>query len=497
MTATVMLLTLLSLGAGSDGRETKSSTRPAPASELFVERVAGYDPVRVNVRCERHLARLVLSAIAKEGGLELELPEELTGYVHGVAIRAARPEDAIDAVAGSFGYLTRADGNRVRVERPPAPGEARARAWYAEKAQERFEGFLAFDGDHPDAPAAWLELACLREERGDFDGAIEALRSLREWNPSSPSSVDALAEIGRLQFILGDIDVAIATLVEVIDKHSANRASASAYALLGRCRLAADNVEMARRYFQIGIERFPSAPASVSSRIWCVDVQRRLGDVASAWEEVADLEAMPLTPSQAVELLEVRCHLDQATGRYADAEAGWLALASRATSPILTEKYLTQAFASARKAGDPLGELLVRAAMFPDRKRETVAAWLVAQGTPEAALRYRPDDPTIRLDAALARAAGGDLDRAEALLASTPITKETASLRKLVQAEIALLSKRPEDVPELLLAVVEASSDKAFVMKALDILARAYVLTGDYSQAEASLRGIIPKEGRR
>lgn len=492
----VALIAAVGLAAftSGDGRDARASVD----SELFVERVAGFDPIRVNVRCQRHLARNVLASIARVSGAEIvEIPEDFAGYVERVSLRNVTPDVAIDTVAGSLGYLTHVDGNRIRVVRPPAESTEEARAWYFDRAIERYETFLAFEGDHAEAPAAWLELARLREERGDPDGGIEALRSLREWTPSSPEAVAALVEIGRLQFLQGRIEDAVASLVEVIDRHGGHPACGDAYTLLGRCRLATDQVEMARRYFKIGIERFPKSPASISSRIFNVEVLRRVGEVELAWEEVADLEVERLTRGQALELLEVRSALEASTGYPSEAALGWLALASAERLPARRQRFLEDARRAAERAGDALGSLAIDLTLAPDSKGERIALWLVSQGFTEAALRFHPGDPEVMLRAARSRAAAGQLDRAQLLLTQTPVTVETASTRKLVQAEIALRSRRPEEVPGILLPYIEASSDKSFVLDALGLLSEAYLLTGNLGDAELSMQGIVPKEPRR
>jgi hypothetical protein len=251
---------------------------------------------------------------------------------------------------------------------------------------------------------------------------------------------------------------------------------------------------MARRYFAIGIERFPEAPATLSSRIWSVEVLRRLGDVETAWKKVAELESVPMPASQALELLEARALLEESTGYYTEAELAWLALAGASPNATIQRNYFSKGRAAAKRAGDSLTELLLRAAIEPDRKNTIVGLWLFDGGHAEAALRYVPEHPVARLEAALARAERGEAGRAEAMLWATPLDESTLALRYLVHAEVLLRSGRPSEVPALLRGAIEASSDRTFVEPAIQKMVRAYAALGDWESAELALRGIMPKE---
>ena len=69
-------------------------------------------------------------------------------------------------------------------------------------------------------------------------------------------------------------------------------------------------------------------------------------------------------------------------------------------------------------------------------------------------------------------------------------------LRKLIEAELAIRGGEPAQVPKILGAAIESSTDKAFVNAALRKLGEAYVALHDFERADSAFRGIVPKEER-
>ncbi len=462
---------------------------------VVVERIAGVDPPRLTIRADAAPVKRLMLAVADVAGLDATgVPADLEGFVGPISLLSVAPEDAVETLAGSIGWVGRVERNQIRLEPVPPPTDEAGRQRVLAEAIVQYEHFLAMAGDDPRAAAAWLELAALHEARNDRGRAIETLRALRDSAPLSSEAVVATVQTGRLEFDRGRWEEAMRSLVEVVEKHATHEAAPEAHVLLGRCRLAMGLPQIAERYFSRCLDQYPGTDAALAARIWRVEADRLLGRIDRAWSEIGALERLDLPPLRALQLLEVRTRAADASAWYREAAEGWLVLAAAEPDPALRIEPLERAAVAARRANDSTAELLARMASHPDATEHALGTWLLEEDLPALALERLAFDPQARFRAAMDRVRRGDLGAARHLLEQAPADGAWREIRSLIEADLALASGEAARVPHLLREVIDASQDAAFVNAALQRIGKAYLVLGDYRRAAETFRGIVPEE---
>lgn len=464
--------------------------------DLIVERVEGSDPPRVTVRCAAASARKVLLRTAEAAGLDpLPIPTDLDGLIGPVYLREASPDEIVELVAGAIGYVGRVERGRILCDLLPSSKEEGSRKALRDEAVAQYERFLTTSMEDSRAPRAWLELAALHHEARDLSRAIDVLRAMRETVVEGEARVRSAVHLGYLYFLAGQYESAMEVLLEITEKNSRRPEAGDAYYLLGRCRLALDAPELAHRYFAICRQSFPTTEAAVFARIWSVESLRRTGDTDEAWREIATLEMMPLSTAQALDLLEVRTAAADAAAEFREAAEGWLALAAAATEAGIRKDRIQRAARAAERSGDALLALFTLITARPEEKGEIIGRFLMSCGASEAAVKFKPTDPSVRVSAALELLARNEIAAAQKMIESAPEDGELSFVRKLIEADVALRGGRPALVPELLTEAILRSGNEKFVGEAMQRLGESYLMLGNLERAEMVFKGIIPPEG--
>lgn len=461
---------------------------------VVVHRVPGSDPLLLNVRCTEASASELLMAVANESGLKIQsVPAELDVRVKDVILRSMAPADALEAIAGTFGLTTQIVGGAAVFEAVPTEFNDENRAHLRKQAESQYGYFLVRGSLSPKVSIAWQELAALQEESGDFAGAIETLRAYRETIGNERLTVRADVEIGRLEILRGHYTDALLSLGPVADKYYTHPMVSQAFTYLGVCRLAMGEPMVARSYFEIVLEKFPTSEAAIVARISRIEALRQLGELELAWNEIGTLESLNLSIVHAIELLHTRTLMSDAYGYHQDALEGWLALASLTHDPANRKNYLERANRVSKLAGDWLAELMLRCAIQPENRNVIIGTWLAERGFAELAARHMRESAEVQLSAIYELVLHGEYESARRLLKELPADRMWTNIRQLVEAELSLRARNPERVPELLSEAIRNSKDERFVNAALRCLGDSYLAMNDLERAELAYLGVIPE----
>ncbi|MBI3818436.1 MAG: tetratricopeptide repeat protein [Planctomycetes bacterium] len=464
------------------------------ADSITIDAVPGSDPIRINLRCEEGLAREAIARICSVSGYSLaDLPSDFNGKLKNVVLRSFAAGDALEAIAGSQGFLVKIENNEVSIFAVPTEFNESSRAIVRAAGESQFGYFLVRGSSDPRSPVAWQELAALQEEAGNYISAIETLRSYRESVSNEEKTLRADVEIGRLELARDNATEAVLVLAPIADKHASNPIAGDAFVYLGMCRLSSGEPAVAQRYFEIVLERFPETDAAVVARIARVEALRQTGEIELAWKEIGTLENIILSPLQAIELLRIRTQLSDSFHQDHDALEGWLALASLSTEPQIKRKYLEKARTAAHRAGEALTELFLRATLSTDPHEVVIGTWLAENGQIDLAARRLHANVEMQLRATYELILRGELEDARRLLKSAPTDLAWNHIRQLVEAELALRSNESQRVPVLLTDAIKISKDASFVNAAIRCLGDAYLAQNDLERATLAYQGIIPE----